>query len=212
MLKLRPPTHRADALGIFIAPQDQAWDNDRWRADMTALEAAALTRLQDAAEAELRATGSPSDEAVAEVRAACRLTEAQAAEAHARHPAIRYLRGLTRYQPGADDWDPEGKPCTVRDRYLRPGAAEFTIRRLPFATYQAAIEISSPGERLTAFARAGLRAIKSPEWTWSATGEHVPDDVMQALHDADPSLLRGIGQAVFNLCQPLTEAELFRSA
>lgn len=212
MLKLRPPTHRADALGTFIAPQDPAWDNDRWRADMQALEAADLAKLRDAAEAELRAAGAPSDEAVAEVRAAIKLTEAQATEAHARHPAIRYLRGLTRYQPGADDWDPEGKPCTVRARYLKPGASEFTIRRLAYPAYQAAVEILSPGARATAFVRAGLRAIKSPDFNWTATGETVPDDVLQALHDADPSLLRGIGGAVFNLCQPLTEAETFPSA
>ena len=113
-LKIKPPTHRADALGVYISPRDTAWDNETWRADMAILEAKALADARDIAEAEHRAKyPSATAEALAEVRENCRLTEAQIAAYALRHPVVRYHRGLTRFQPNCDDWDAEGKPCHV---------------------------------------------------------------------------------------------------
>jgi hypothetical protein len=204
-LKLRPPTHRADALGIFIADHDSAWDQDLYRADCAALLEKAL--------AEKRGAMPPVTPEEAETQAPVVLTDLERHKALRLHPMIRYFAGLTRWQPDAQDWDPEGKPCTVRSRYLTKGpASEFTLRRPTFAAYQAADEIVSTGERLTAFARAALRAVKSPEYTWTAAlaDTQAPAEVIQILHDADPSLPLAIGQAVINLCRPLDDAEAFR--
>lgn len=213
-LKLRPPTHRADALGIFIADHDSAWDQDLYRADRDALLAKALVEKQDAAAEWYRGKNAEATpEQIADVRSICALSPEEQHKALRLHPMIRYFAGLTRWQPDAQDWDPEGKPCTVRSRYLTKGpASEFTLRRPTFAAYQAADEIVSTGERLTAFARAALRAVKSPEYTWTAApaDAQAPAEVIQILHDADPSLPLAIGQAVINLCRPLDDAEAFR--
>ena len=211
-LKIKPPTHRADALGVYISPRDTAWDNATWRADMAILEAKALADARDIAEAEHRAKyPSATAEALAEVRENCRLTEAQIAAYALRHPVVRYHRGLTRFQPNCDDWDAEGKPCTVRSRYLKEGATEFTLRRLPYAEYQAADAIENAGHRLTAFARAGLRAVKSAEFNWTAedTDTRAPAHVIQVLHDADVSLPLDIGMAVIAFCRPPSDSENF---
>jgi hypothetical protein len=220
-LKIKPPTHRSDALGIFISAHDPAWDDDRYKADVEVMVAAALKAKQDAAEAAYMAIlpehrPTNPDDLAAQIkfrRTIAQLTEDERHKARAAHPVVRYLAGLTRWQPGAQDWDPTGKPCTVRD-YLKPNAApsEFTIRRLSYQAYQAADEITSTAERLTAFARASLRAIKSPEWNWTAADHETraPDEVLQALHDADPSLPLQIGQAVISLCRPLSDTEVFR--
>jgi len=210
-LKIKPPTHRADALGVFVSVHDPAWDDARYTADLEALLAAALAAKQDAAEAAHRAKhpAAPADE-IAELRAGCELSALEQHQVKGRHPVVRYVTGKTRYQLGAADWAPDGSPCTVRERYLTKGpACEFTLRRLTFQAYQAADEITGTGERLTAFARAALRAVKSPDYSWTA-GEaetRAPDAVLQVLHDADPALLLEIGQAVIALCRPLDEAE-----
>ena len=212
-LKIKPPTHRADALGVYISPRDTAWDNATWRADMAILEAKALADARDIAEAEHRAKyPSATAEALAEVRENCRLTEAQIAAYALRHPVVRYHRGLTRFQPNCDDWDAEGKPCTVRSRYLKEGATEFTIRRLESPAYYAADEITNTGERLKAFARSGLRAVASPDFNWTAldTDTRAPDHVIEALFNCDPALPLEIGQAVISMCRGLDDAETFR--
>jgi hypothetical protein len=211
-LKIKPPTHSADALGTFVSRHDSAWNNALYLADMKALQAAALAEAQDAAEAARRAEHPAVADEIATLRAACKLTEAQDAAAMRRHPVVRYMRGATRWQLDAPDWDPEGKPCTVRSRYLKPGAAEFTIRRLPYPLYQAADEISGSNQRLTAFARAGLRGVRSGDWTWDAepADARAPEHVLQALHDADVSLPLELGLAVISLCRPLDDAETFR--
>lgn len=203
-LKLRPPTHRADALGIFIADHDSAWDQDLYRADCAALIEKAL--------AEKRATVPVTPEE-AETQAPVVLTDLERHKALRLHPMIRYFAGLTRWQPDAQDWDPEGKPCTVRSRYLTKGpASEFTLRRPAPEDYQMADSHEVTGVRLLAFARAALRAVKSPEYNWAAEPKdtHAPAEVIQILHDADPSLPLAIGQAVISLCRPLDDAEAFR--
>ena len=212
-LKLKPPTHRADAPGVFISAHDTAWDNALYLADLQALQGKALAEIQRVAEAAHRAEHpEATDDEIAALRAACKLTKAQDAEAIKLHPVIRYMRGVTRWQPDAPDWDPEGKPCTVRGRYLKPGAAEFTLRRLKSDAYYAADEIENTGERLKAFARAGLRGVRAGDWTWAAedTDTRAPDHVIEALFSGGPALLLEIGQAVISLCRPLDDAETFR--
>jgi len=210
-LKLKPPTHRADALGVFISRHDTAWDNALINAEIEVLQAKALAEVQAAAAAAYKAK-HPSATAEEGQAAAdgCKLTEAQNAEAIRRHPTVRYMMGVTRYQLNAHDWRPDGTPCTARD-YLKPGAAEFTICRLKPEAYHLADAIENSALRLTAFARAGLRAVRSTDWTWE-TGdtETRVEDVLRALHDADVSLPLEIGQAVIAMRRPLDEAETFR--
>lgn len=211
-LKLKPPTHKADAPGTFVSVHDDAWDDDVYSADLQLLMDKALRAKQDAAEAAHRAKYPLDEDGAAEARAACGLTKEEQDAAAELHPVRRFATGKTRFQLDAPDRDPEGKPCTVRSRYLTKGpASEFTIHRLPVTTYQALEEIESTNARMTGFARAGLRAIRSPDFSWEA-GEsetRVPLPVIQALHDADPSLPILIGVAVMQLCRPLSEAETF---
>lgn len=213
-LFLRPPTHRADAGGVFIHESDPAWDLDLYKADFDALISAAAKAAQDAAEAAHRAKHPDATaEEIAALRASCEPSMAERHAAVGRHPVVRYFSGATRWQPNAQDWAPDGKPCTVRERYLTKGkACEFTIRRLRSEVYQAADEIVNTGARLTEFARLGLKAISSPSWSWSIAdgATRVPPDVIEALHESDPGLLLEIGLAVIKLCAPLSEAELFR--
>ena len=216
-MQLRPPTHRVDALGVFVSVNDPAWNDALYTADMDALLADALSERQDAAtSAHLVKHPDATFEELATLRASCTLSADEQHKARGRHPVVRYVTGKTRYQLGAPDWAPDGSPCTVRDRYLTAGqAAEFTLRRLTFAAYQAANEITSAGERLTAFVRASLRAVKSPDYRWAAgeTETRVPDAVLQVLHEADPALLLEIGAAVIAMCRPLDrEAETPPSA
>lgn len=215
MLKIKPPTHKIDAPAVFVSLTDAAWNNDVYFADMAALEAAALKELQDAAEAKLRAANQGrdlSDEEVAAVREGCVLSPVQSHQARSRHPVARYASGKTRWQPDAADWAPDGTPCTVRERYLKGPATEFSLRRLSYTAYQRADELVASSARLTEFARLGLKAIKSADFSWHAKGdENVPDEVMQALHDANVALPLEIGAAVVLLCRPLDEdAELPR--
>jgi hypothetical protein len=215
-LKIKPPTHKADSLGVFVSVNDPAWNDAVYIADMEALVAAALREKQDAAEAAYIA--APPNRAaldgvsIAAVRAAVELTPAEHHKAKGLHPVVRYVTGKTRFQIGADDWTPDRKPCTVRERYLTEGAAcEFTLRRLRHDVYQAADEITSTGARLTAFARASLRAVKSPDYNWTAGADETraPEEVLQVLHDADPALLLEIGTAVIAMCRPLDVEETF---
>lgn len=212
-LRIKPPTHRADALGIFVSPHDDAWDDDVYRADNEALFAAALKAKQNTAEQWYRAKNpQATDEQIADVRGLCALSVEEMHAARSKHPVNRYIRGVTRFQLNAPDHAPDGTPCTVRERYLKPGATEFTIRRLKPEAYHTADAIENTGLRLTAFARAGLRAVTSADYNWAAedTDTRAPDEVINVLHATDPSLLLEIGQAVISLCRPLDEAETFR--
>lgn len=212
-LKIKPPMHRADAPGVFISAHDTAWDNEIYQADMVILRGKALGEVQRVAEAAYRADHpSATDDEIAALRASCKLSAAQDAEAISLHPVIRYMRGVTRWQPDAPDFDAEGKPCTVRSRYLKPGAAEFTIRRLQSEAYYTADNIENTGERLKAFARAGLRGVRAGEFTWTAedADKRAPDHVIEALFECDPGLPMEIGQAVISMRRPMDEAETFR--
>lgn len=208
MLKIKPPTHKLDAGGIFISLSDPAWDQERYAADMAAFEAAALNEVQDAAVAKFRAENQGrelADDELAAVRAAYVLSEEERHKARGRHPVFRYARGKSRFQPSAPDWGPDGKPCTARD-YLKVPATEFTIRRLTYRDYQAADEIVGSNARLMEFARLGLKGIKSADFTWQVKGdETVPDEVMQALHDANVALPLEVGAAVVLMCRSLDE-------
>jgi hypothetical protein len=205
-LKIKPPTHKADALGVFVSVNDPAWNDAVYIADMEALMAASVP-AQDAAESALRAKKPDVNEEEVE--------HARAVERHkakGQHPVVRYVTGKTRFQLGAEDWTPDRKPCTVRERYLTDGqACEFTLRRLRHDVYQAADEITSTGARLTAFARSSLRAVKSPDYNWTAGADETraPEEVLQVLHDADPALLLEIGTAVIAMCRPLDVEETF---
>lgn len=213
MLKLKPPTHRADVPGTYISGRDPAWDNAKSDAHLAAFVANALKDKQDAAVEELRgANPDVTDEAVATVRASVELTDAERKAAVALHPVVRYYSGATRWQPNAPDWGPDGKPITVRD-YLKPGVkpAEFQIRRLGLRDYQAVSEIDNTRARFLEACRAGLRAIMSDGYEWVARGdEWATDAQLEAIHEADPELVPDLGTAVLNLCRPLSEAETFR--
>lgn len=212
-LKLKPPTYAADAPGIFISQHDTAWDNALYLADMKALQTRALAELQAAVEAEhvAKNPGATAEE-IAALRAGCKLSEAHNAEAIRQHPVVRYMRGETRWQPDAPDVDPEGKPCTVRGRYLKPGATEFKIRRLKPEVYHLADATGNSALRLTAFASASLRGVQSVGWTWTAeeSETRAPEHVMRALHNFDVSLPLEIGLAVISLCRTPDDVETFR--
>lgn len=212
MLKIKPPTHKIDGGGVYIADAD-AWDHERIDSELEQLIAAALAEVQDkAAEAHLAANAKASDAEVAAVRESCVLTDEEKAAAVKRHPVVRYRTGRTRFQPDAPDHDPSGKPITAREYLLKP-PTEFAIRRLSYQEYHRASEETSTFRRLVGFARKGLRAIRSPDalqWELRKGDDEAPDEIMQALHEAGPLLVREIGAAVVLYNAPLSDDESFR--
>lgn len=218
-LKLKPPTHTVDGGGVYIHADDDAWDNDLINADMKAAEAKALAEFRDKVEAEYRDLQKQrgrevSDEEIAEVRKTCSLSDEQRRAAYAPLAIFRYQSGATRFDPDCADWDPEGKPCTVRERYLTKGKPTiFRIKRLRPSDYHAAEDLGESGERLLEFCRLGLTSIDSADFKWRREDDgkkRVPEEIIQALHDVDVSLPLGIGTAVILFCRTLNKAERFR--
>lgn len=212
MLKVRPPTHKIDAGGLFIAVGD-SWDQEKLEREYKILEDRALSALQEEALAKARAQNPGQDltpEGEQAIKDSCKLSQAERIEAYGVHPWSRYFRGKTRYQPDAPELDPEGKPVKVRD-YLKGEPTTFVIRRLAFADQRAAEEIESSAKRLEELCRSGLKEIRSPQgglqWKAERGVDRVPDDILQALHEADASLINQIGNAVLIYGRPLDEEE-----
>ena len=190
MIKLKPPQHRVDGVAVYIAQGDTAWDLDAILAEREACIAAAV-----------------------KAKAPDLITDAERAAAVARSPVERYYSGKTRFQPGAADWMADGKPGCARD-FLKPGErpAEFGLRRLGYRAYCAVSAGENIRARLIESARLGLCSITADGYTWQAIGDALAgDNQLEALHEANPSLLHEIGAAVLNLSRPLDdEAELPR--
>lgn len=200
MINIKPPTHRIDGAAVFISRDDPAWDLERIVAEREAWTARALQEKRDAAP-------YPADpEQAAAIRETIKLTAAEEMAAIARAPVERYFAGKTRYQPGAEEWGADGKPTTVRE-FLQDKPAEFGLRRLGFRAYQEVLEIEATRARLIEAARRGLRSVTSEGYRWAPASmsplEMAADEVLEALHEANPSLLPEIGAAVLNLCRPL---------
>ena len=215
MIKIKPPTHKIDGAAVFIAPSDPAWDMPTIDAEIGTMWEAALVKLQDdAIKAEIAKRGAVSPEEVEQITATARmlqLSDEQRIEAYSRHPFVRYQGGCTRFQPDAQDWRPDGSPCTVRD-YLRGPPTEFSLCRPKAEPYRAAEEISVTSARLMEFAYLGLRGIRSEGYTWRAEDRQTraPEEVIEALHAASVVLIREIGRAVLLLSKGLNVDEAFR--
>lgn len=216
-LKLKLPNHRIDAPAVWISISDPAWDNDKFDADNKAFQAQELESAKSAALDKYRLANRGREltqDEIAAVTNAVVLTGVMKAQAYIRTPVGRYFRGKTRFSLDAKDTDGAGAPCTVRD-FLKPGVqpTEFILKRLNYRDYQRA-DAMKDGDGdygamcLTEFCRLGLKGIKSPDLTWHAEPDkYVPEEIMQALHDADVSLSSAIGMAVIQLCRPLDAEE-----
>lgn len=208
-IKIKPPTHKIDAPGILISALD-AWDYERIEKEELELDAHALEEMQVKAIEEARQKADLSEAEIEDIKASCILSEEEQGEARAKHPFRRYHSGKTRYQPDAPDTDPAGKPVTVRE-YLKEEATEFSVRRLSYQEYQRAHEPVNTVKRFTAFLKAALVELRSPGdgYCWKAkAGElEAPEAVLQAIHDAGPSLLVELGSKVMAYLRPLDEAE-----
>ncbi len=217
MIKIKPPTHKIDGVAVFISQHDSAWDLERVTAEREArLRREALRRLPISADCD-HVNGAL--DAVPAAWCDCfkaelaKLLPAERAAAIAGSPVERYYAGKTRYQPGAPDWTADGKPGCARD-FLKPGErpAEFGLRRLGYRAYQTVLAIENNRARLIEAARLGLCSMTADGYTWQAIGDALAgDEQLEALHEANPSLLPEIGAAVLNLSRPLDdEAELPR--
>lgn len=201
-IKIKPPTHRIDGGGIAISFAD-CWDWDRVQKELDELE---LQALQAAVDKALEGKELSEEEAKA-VKASVVLSEDEKDAAKNRHPVRRYLRGETRLQPDAPDWDAQGKQVTARD-YLLATPTEFIVRRLGWADHQRCSEISNTRQRLIAFLRAGLIEIRSEDFNWKRKdGEEIQDDLLQSIHEAGNQLLTEIGSQVVAYNRPLDESE-----
>lgn len=219
MLKgLRIPTHRADAPGVFIFSADDAWDHPRIAAEADELVAMKLAAVQrEAVEAAARERGVSPDDLPADVRAEVEagvvLTEAEKADALARHPVARYLRGESRFDLAAPDQGPRGPVASVCE-YLKPDAqpTEFVLRRMGHAR-RMAIELERDlGRRFVRLVRAGVAAIRcGASALWEAKGheDELPDAWLDALTDADgsASALIILAGACKRYSAPLSDAE-----
>lgn len=214
-LKIKPPTHKVDAGGVFVSPFDSAWDSERLDRELAALELAALEKLRSESldKAAAAASGRElSEEEIEDVKSSCVLSEVESQAARLVHPWFRYLGGLTRFQLDAPDWDHEGKPATARDYLKGKPDAEFVLRRMSYRTYLECQD-ETGHERMLAFVRHGLKAIRSADYSWTAKAdETTPDDVFEALHQTSLSLTGEIAVAVMRFNAPLSEAEKSRAA
>ena len=214
-LKIKPPTHKVDAGGVFISPYDSAWDTDRIERELAALELAALDKMREGAIAKAKAATPDrelTDEEIEDVRASCMLSETESDASRQVHPFFRYIGGETRYQLDAPDWDHEGKPVTMRDYLKGKADVEFVLRRLGFRTYLDCQD-ERGHERILAFAKHGLKAVRSADYNWAAKGdETTPDEVFEALHQTSLSLTGEIAVAVQRFNAPLSESEKSRTA
>lgn len=214
-LKIKPPTHKVDAGGVFISPLDSAWDQDRIDRELAALELSALDKMREEAldKAKAATPGRElTEEEIEDVKASCVLSDVESAGARLLHPWMRYLSGKTRYQLDAPDFDHEGKPVMVRDYLKGKADTEFVIRRMGYRTY---LECQDEAgyERMLAFVRHGLKAVRSAEYNWAAKGDETPpEEVFEALFRTSLSLAGEIAVAVQRINAPLSEAEKSRAA
>lgn len=214
-LKIKPPTHKVDAGGVYISPTDSAWDTERIDREVPALELAALDKMRESALSKAKAANPGrelSDEEIEDVKASCVLSDAESIAARMLHPYLRYLGGQTRYQLDAPDWDPEGKPVCARDYLKGKADIEFVLRRFGYRTYLECQD-ETGHERTLAFVRHGLKALRSADYNWSAKGEDTtPEEVFEALHQTSLTLTGEIAVAVQRFNAPLSEAESRRAS
>jgi len=216
MIRLKPPSHSVDRGGVFISNSDDAWDQEVMAADCAAVAAKALAEYRDAVEAKHRANQrgrEVTEEEVTALRASCVLSEDQLEAAIATLPFSRYACGDTRFDIDCSDWDGEGKPCTLRGRYLTKGTpTKFYLRRLRPSDYHRTEELGNTRERVLEFCRLGLSGIDSGDFTWRVgdSEKKAPEDIIQMLQDTDVSLPMQVGYAVLMFCRKLNKAELFR--
>lgn len=207
---LLPPTHLIDAPGVYISPSDPAWDHPRCKDELDALKA----KGAEAGRAAYLAHVGKAEDALTDVEQA---ELAEAIEAHARveagrHPVLRYVAGLSRYQLDAADWTPEGQPCTARE-YLRADAtpSTFLLVRPNRRRIRQVEAIDDTWERREAWIRAVVRRIEGPAgvmtWTPASDADDVPEAVLEAMSSWSPALIRQVADACANYCAPLRDHE-----
>lgn len=209
-LKLRVATHSVDAPGVFVSLHDDAWDQERKSACYLAFIERFLKEKQDAAVAKHRKE-HPGDEltaeAEAEIRKGIELSDQDTALALLDCPTVRFARGRTRYQLDAPDRDASGAPVTARS-YLKDEPTQFVLRRMSHAVYaQTKVGEKGSHQHMVALVTHGLREIISPGdgFKWHATGDRVPDHIIQMLHDNSHTLIAEIANAVEWFNRPLDE-------
>lgn len=224
MLKgLSVPTHRIDAPGVYIYPQDGAWDQQRLAAEDDAMVEISLAEkkretLEDAAR---QAGKGPDDLSAEEREAAVKGVELDGDERRAclaRHPVSRYFAGETRFDLQAIDQGPGGQ-VRITD-YIKPGETPtmFHLRRVGYQT-RARLDpsiVSEPIARLVGWVRAGVERITCGAtvlWETSEKEPSVPDVWLERICGADAygNLLRLAG-ACAKYSRPLDEVEGKRSA
>lgn len=185
----RPPQHRADAIPIYVTPDDDAWDTDALEAEKAEVE-----RIN----AERMAAAGPDDEP--------ELIDWE------QHPVVTYNRGETRYDLDAPTfW--RGKQRAARE-WLGPDATLFVLRRLGWREYY---EVRSALTQSSGFERPWLLACQLAlvriDGSYPATLRLDPDASkrsdaeMSAIFDLNPQIPLEIGAAAWLASQPLTDAE-----
>lgn len=184
MLPLRPPTHKIDGVGVFIASAD-CWDTARIDAEINAaIEASEAVKLATA-------TGADPSAVCAEIRDA--------------HPVVRYQKGLTRFQLDAPDHTLAGEPVTAR-AYLTGEPTEFVLQRLPWEDMERLTSVQPIRLQLAEHARRSVVEIRGGELRWQRGKETaLPGELMQAIWDAGVLLELGVAARTFS--GPLMEHE-----
>lgn len=237
-----PPTHRADAEGVWIHFLDRAYRKDlvEQQIEQMSLDLrAASARLSEDLE---RATSEDEKDQIA--RSRIRLGAIYGKQAH---PMFRYYAGETRYDLQAEMRIPRasGEPDIVRAAdYFGPDARKFRLRRLPRAVWlevndEATSNVATDVKRISpglsaddlapiamgdAVARrrgrekAVLYGLKSADGldlprTKDADGrERLDDKALDMLHDLDAGLVDLLARAVLSYSQPLRTDEFLPSA
>lgn len=237
-----PPTHRADAEGVWIHFLDRAYRKDlveQQIEQMAADRKAAADRLSSE-----YASATTDEQKYQLNKSILRLDDIYSSKAH---PMFRYYAGETRYDLQAEMRIPraDGQPDIVRAAdYFGPDARKFRLRRLPRAVWlevndEATSNVATDVKRISpglsaddlapiamgdAVARrrgrekAVLYGLKSADGldlprTKDADGrERLDDRALDMLHDLDAGLVDLLARAVLSYSQPLRTDEFLPSA
>lgn len=231
-----PPTHRADAPGVWVHPSDPHLDRELYEREVQAMEAEGR-RERERLGSELDHAERLGDSAAA---AQIRINMAKISDLYAQraHPLFRYFAGKTRFDVDAAEKMPGGETRRASD-YFGPGVRKFTLRRLDrnkwrevqgLAFSDVAGQVVRSGVKCDPWDASGLvqadtarqdegyeKAARYGVVSVDGLGldrdkDGLTDAALDKLHELDPGLIRKLGQASILYSQPLRENEFLPSA
>jgi hypothetical protein len=197
MARLKPPRHKIVETGIYISPDDDAWDMERIEREAREAKDEHERTLAQAAELEERGGHEEAKQ----------LREKAAEDGAINLPFARYLFGETRYQlDGVREYLDESK--RPEKWYLRrlPEPDFYELKAMREESVRAGSQSGFDASHRLAAKRGIVRCENGPEIKLDARG-YVTAESMEKIRRLDDELILQLGQAVMEVSKGLTEAE-----